>query len=274
MNRLVGLAPLTVLELDPPRLVECAAAAGYDAAGFRLIPATAAEDQIPTIGLTPLIRETKARIDDTGLRVLDVEILRLVADPSAREIWEPLLETAAFLGATELLVAGNDPDLGRTAAALHDLAELAAVYGVTPNLEFMPWTNVPTVETALAVVDAAAHDNAAVLVDAIHFARSGCSADEVARIPRARIRYAQMCDAHPGTPGTTEELIRQAREDRLYPGEGIIDLVALIHALPLDLPLSIESPVEDHAAAPLERARAARLAMARVLGSAQETLRS
>ena len=63
-GRVLSLAPLTVLELDPAELVDCAASAGYDAVGLRLIRATAQEPLRPTIGRTPLILETKRRLDD------------------------------------------------------------------------------------------------------------------------------------------------------------------------------------------------------------------
>ncbi|HEY5308601.1 MAG TPA: sugar phosphate isomerase/epimerase, partial [Casimicrobiaceae bacterium] len=40
MSRILSLAALTVLELSPPDMVSCAAAAGYTHVGLRLLPAT------------------------------------------------------------------------------------------------------------------------------------------------------------------------------------------------------------------------------------------
>ena len=53
-----------------------------------------------------------------------------------------------------------------------------------------------------------------------------------------------------------QEIIRQARGDRLFPGEGGLDLVGLLRALPADLPLSLEVPVAQNMT-PLERAQRA-----------------
>ena len=38
--RALSLSALTVLELSPPQMVRCAADAGYDYVGLRLLPAT------------------------------------------------------------------------------------------------------------------------------------------------------------------------------------------------------------------------------------------
>jgi sugar phosphate isomerase/epimerase len=52
----------------------------------------------------------------------------------------------------------------------------------------------------------------------------------------------QLCDAAAERPATMNEIIRQAREERLYPGEGGIDLSGLLRALPPGLPVSVEVP--------------------------------
>jgi sugar phosphate isomerase/epimerase len=60
-------------------------------------------------------------------------------------------------------------------------------------------------------------------------------------------------------------MIRQARGDRLFPGEGGLDLRGLLAALPHDLPMSLEIP---HAGGlePRERARRALQATRKLLG--------
>src|SRR5580692_2839346 len=113
-SRALSLSALTVLELSPPQMVECAAQAGYDFVGLRLLPATDHEVRHDIVGDTPLKRETLARLRDTGIKVLDVEILRLKPDTDV-SAFLPMLDTAAELGARYVLVAGNDPDEARTA---------------------------------------------------------------------------------------------------------------------------------------------------------------
>ena len=78
-GRLLSISHLTVLDAAPPELVTAAADAGFDAVGIRVWPA-ADEPAYPVLGDTPMIRETVARLADTGTRVLDVEVLRLGPD--------------------------------------------------------------------------------------------------------------------------------------------------------------------------------------------------
>lgn len=80
MPHSISLSALTVLELPPPDLVDCAATTGYDCVGLRLLPATPEEQRHPMIGRTRMVRETRRRLDDTGMSVWDVEILRLTPD--------------------------------------------------------------------------------------------------------------------------------------------------------------------------------------------------
>jgi sugar phosphate isomerase/epimerase len=66
----------------------------------------------------------------------------------------------------------------------------------------------------------------------------------------------QLCDARPERPADMQEIIRQARSDRLFPGEGGLDLKGLLGALPAGIPISLEIPVAKKIE-PLERARRA-----------------
>ena len=117
----------------------------------------------------------------------------------------------------------------------------------------MPWVEVSTVAKARRLLDKAAMKNAALLVDPIHFFRADNSFDDLNGAP---LRYLQFCDAHPGRPTEMQELIRQARGDRLFPGEGALDLKGLLRALPADLPISVEIPYA-RPLSPLERAKRA-----------------
>ena len=265
MTHSIGLAALTVLELTPPEMVSCAADAGYDCVGLRLIPATPTEIQHAIVGDTPLLRETLRRIADTGMTVLDVEIFRLQPDTDVSD-YRAALETAARLGAREALVAGNDPDFARLVERFGAFCELAAQFGIAGNLEPMPWTDVKTFAQGVRVVQAAGRPNAGVLIDPLHFDRAGCRAEEIAAAPSELLRYMQVCDAPPERPTDVQTLLFQARAERLMPGDGGLDLAGMLARVPPDLPLSVEIPM--HALAKsmpaLERARRM-LAKTRVL---------
>jgi len=116
-------------------------------------------------------------------------------------------------------------------------------FGMTADLEFMPWTAVPDAQAALRTVRAAASPaNAGILVDALHFARSHTTLDDLRALPRELLHYAQICDAPAGKDFTVEQMVHTARCERLLPGEGGIDLAGLFGALPADLPISVEVP--------------------------------
>lgn len=258
MSRIVALAALTVLELAPPDLVACAAEAGYTHVGVRLVPATPDEPSYATIGDTPLIRETLARLGDTGVVVLDIEILRLRPDTRVAD-FESVLATAAQLGARNALVAGNDPEFARFVDRFAELCDLAAPYGIAPCLEPMPWTDIRDFAQGARALRAVDRPNAGLLVDALHFDRGGSVAREIAGVPAAWLRYAQICDAPAARPATVDGLLVQARAGRLLPGDGGLDLAGIFGALPRDLPVSVEIPMATLARTvpALERARRA-----------------
>jgi sugar phosphate isomerase/epimerase len=167
-------------------------------------------------------------------------------------------------------VHGADPDESRLAKTFGALCDLAARYGLAANLEPMPWVDVSNVAKAMRIIDLAARPNGGLLVDAIHFFRGGDTPQVLSSVPSTRLRYAQLCDAAPGRPAQMEEIIRQARSERLFPGDGGLDLRGLLRALPAGIPLSLEVPVSQKLP-PLERARRALDATKAILVSAEGT---
>lgn len=243
-SRVMSLAALTVLELSPPEMVEVAARAGYSHVGLRLEPATPEEHHFPLVRDADLRRQTAARLRDTGIKVLDVEILRLKPETRVTE-FEALLAVGAQLGATELLVAGNDPDEARQTENFAALCDLAAPYGLHPHLEFMPWTDAKNLAQAARIVANADRANGCVLVDAFHFDRCASRLEDLRQLPAWRTRYAQLCDVAGPRPHDMAEILRQARNERRFPGEGDCDLLGLLRSLPAGLPLSLEIPTRQ-----------------------------
>ncbi len=266
MSRPLSLAALTVLELTPLEMVTCAADAGFSHVGIRLIPATPHEPRYDIVGDTPLLREVERRLADTGVQVLDVEIFRLKPETRVGD-YEAAIATAARLGARELLVAGNDPDESRLIDMFAALCDLAGHYGLGANLEFMPWTDAKNLPQAARIVHAVQRDNAGVLIDPFHLSRSGSRIEDVSAIPLSRWRFMQFCDVPAAVPPTMDEILAEARAERLFPGNGELDLLGLLRAMPDGIPLSIEVPTHTLARSvgATERARRALAATRRVL---------
>ena len=247
MTRKIGLAALTVLELSPQDQVSLAAQAGYDFVGLRLIP-VAGQPHQHVIDVAAI----EKRLADTGMKVLDVEVFRL--DPETKVAdYEPMLEISARLSASDLLVHGADPERTRLADNWGRLCDLAARYRLAANLEPMPWVEISTIARANRILELALRNNAAVLPDAIHFFREANRLEELAA---TKTRYVQFCDAPRDKPASMDEIRRQARADRLMPGDGGLDLRGLLAALPPDLPVCLEIPYA-RPLPPLERARLA-----------------
>jgi len=269
--RPLSLAHLTVLDTTPPELVAVAAAAGFRHIGIRLTAT-------PSVGVPPydmlregpLLRETLARMADTGVTVLDTEFLRFEPDQPVG-IPEGFLEISARLGATDVLVMSALPEEARTVEKFADLCDRAAAFGLRVCLEFAIYTGVRTLAHAAHVVALSRRPNAFVLIDALHFSRSGGLPAHVAGVDPALLRYAQICDAAPDMPGPTDTpaLIREARTGRLLPGEGVLPLVELVRALPPGAPLAIEAPCRATANLPaLERATRAHHALTALVRAA------
>ncbi|MBM4440234.1 MAG: sugar phosphate isomerase/epimerase [Candidatus Rokubacteria bacterium] len=260
MRRRLSLAHLSVLDTTPPELVSVAADAGFDTVGIRLTAA-------PSVGVPPydclrdgpVLRETLARMRDTGVSVLDTEFLRFEPDQPVG-VPDGFLDVSARLGAQYVLVMSAEPEEARTIERFGELCDQAGSFGLHVGLEFAVYTGVRTLAQAADVVAKAKRANAFVIVDALHFSRSGGLPAHVARVDPALLRYAQLCDAGPDMPAPTDTpaLIREARTGRLLPGDGVLPLRALVAALPADAPLAIEAPCRDTAGLPaLERAKRA-----------------
>ena len=270
MSRPISLAHLTVLDTSPPELVTVAAAAGFRTIGIRLTAT-------PSVGVPPydilsdgpILRETLRRLADTGVSVLDTEFLRFEPDRPVG-VPEGFLEVSARLGAKNVLVMSAEPDEARTIERLGELCDRAAQYGLHVCLEFAIYTGVRTLAHAASLLAKAKRSNASILIDALHFSRSGGVPAHVQQVDPALLRYAQICDASAHMPGPTDTpaLIREARTGRLLPGEGVLPLAELIAALPAGAPLAIEAPCRATADLPApERAKRAFRALSALTGA-------
>jgi sugar phosphate isomerase/epimerase len=259
-----------VLDTTPPELVTVAAAAGFRTIGIRLTAT-------PSVGVPPydilregpLLRETLRRLADTNVSVLDTEFLRFEPEQPVG-IPEGFLEISARLGAKNVLVMSAEPEEARTIDRFSELCDRAAPFGLQVCLEFAIYTGVRTLAHAAHVVAQSKRSNASIVVDALHFSRSGGIPPHIAQVDPSLLRYAQICDASADMPGPsdTPALIREARTGRLLPGEGVLPLAELVAALPETVPLAIEAPSRATADLPaLERAKRAYRALTALVAS-------
>ena len=95
---------------------------------------------------------------------------------------------------------------------------------------------------ALEVLDKVERPNAYLMVDTLHAHRSMVSPEDLAKVDRKKFGFIHLCDG-PGEIPSLEDpsMIGVAREGRLYPGEGEIDLKGMLSVMPHN-PISIELP--------------------------------
>lgn len=251
---LLSLAHLSILDADPAVLVRAAARAGFDAVGLRVFTRPGSPLKVQIAGDEAVIAEVRTAVDETGIRVLDIEAFGLSPEFDKEQSVRGL-EAGAALGADRLLAVGADMERSRLLENLGWLAETASGYGIRVGLEFIPYAVIDTLEAALDVIHAVSHPNVGLLLDALHLSRSGGDPSALAAVPAGLFAYAQISDAVATIPNH-DDLPAEARTDRRLLGEGDLWLEELLHVLPNDLPLSVEAPVKRHAQKSVdERAR-------------------
>jgi len=171
---------------------------------------------------------------ESGIRVVAVEAA--VAWPSGEpaavaEEAKALAAAVAAVGASRVVAVTMAPavtDLDRARAGLGVLVEHLEAAGAHACVEFLPWSGIPDLATAWALVEPLGAA-AGVLIDAWHWQRQpgGPNPELLSRIPGERIGYVQMCDA---APGDGRELA-EAMTGRLLPGDGVVNFDGLFEVL-------------------------------------------
>ncbi|SPE24663.1 Xylose isomerase domain-containing protein TIM barrel [Candidatus Sulfopaludibacter sp. SbA3] len=236
-----SLAHLTVLGCAPPEMTYIAARAGYDFVSYRTITMHLPNEPDYNLAANQeMLRQTKTALAVTGIKVHDIELARIQGGVSPKA-YVPALETAAELGARQVITSIWTPDRAYAIESLTELCDLGKKFGLTMNLEFVTWSNVATLKDAVSVCRAVNRENLGLLIDMLHFNRSRTKLEELDELSRGWCHFVHVCDAPKEIPESNEGLIHTAREERFYPGEGGIDIASIVNRLP-EVPYSLEIP--------------------------------
>lgn len=238
-TRRVGLAQLSLVGTAPPQLVDIAAEAGFDFIGARVRPVTPTERPYDLQPGSPMLKETIARMQDTGVTVEDIEFL-LLDGTDQRAAWLQMMEAGQALGARTMTVACADPDASRFADTLAQLSQDGRGFGILPTLEPISYQMVRSIPDA---AERAGQAGIGIVVDSLHFNRFGGTLEEV-KACTALVPLLQLCDGPAARPAGHAGMVLESRSERQVPGEGEFDLASLVAALPADLPVSVETPSE------------------------------
>lgn len=271
MSRKYSLAYLTIPGTDPMEQIRIARACGYDSVSLRTIPMhLPGEPEFLLHKDKELFESTRAALKEYDMPLMDIELARVRPDLNIDE-YAPAFEKAAELGATDVLGSVWTRDVAWYTEQVGRIAEMAKQYGLSYNVEFLPWAGMRSLQAAITLVDAVGAENLYIMVDTLHAGRAGVTGAELARTDRKYFRFMHLCDGPAGPNGdpvlddvNDELMLFTAREGRLYPGEGAMDIAGMVSAIP-GVPLSIELPnlkrmqemgAEGHARRCLESSKA------------------
>jgi len=159
----------------------------------------------------------------------------------------PDLDLMCELGATQVNIVCIESDRGRALDQCAAFAELAGARNLDATLEFMPGMMIGDLESTMTFIRQVGKPNFRVLIDAMHFFRSGSELAQLAVLDPDRMGYIQLCDV-PLISGHAS-YADEARFDRLAPGEGELPLLDWLLALPSDRIVGLEVPMRARAQA-------------------------
>lgn len=255
-RRLHSLAAGVLVDVEPEVAVRAAADAGWPACGIWFDPATWTARRTS---------EVRRILDDTGTTALDIEpiIVGSRTDPT-----DALIEAGAALGARFVLFTSVSDDWPVVTERFARACDRAAPAGITVVCEFLPIFPLATLDRALSIVRSVERPNAGVLVDNLHLRSAGLTPAALDGLDPALLPYLQVCDAPLEAPQDPVALVTEARDGRLWPGEGALPIDELLAAVP-GVPLSYEvrsSTDRERFADPRERAAHGWAAVAHLRG--------
>lgn len=237
----LSLHHLTMIDAHPLQLIDAAAAGGFDYCGIRLVAPRPGDPLVDVVNDPKAIREIGRRLTQTGVKLLDIEAVWISPHTRADDL-RRVIEIGASLGAKYLLTVGYDEDGARMLGNFTKLCEIAKPFNICVMLEFITYCSVGTLADAHRVVTSSRMSNAGILIDALHFFRSGATPEDLDSIPMRLVPYMQICDGLREAPASIDLRRQEARTDRRLPGEGGLPIRALLKHVPKDITLSVEAP--------------------------------
>ena len=246
-----SLAYLTVPGTDPVTQIRIAREAGFDLVSLRTIPMhLPGEPEFLLHRDAGLFEAVRNALDEYGIALNDIELARIRPDLDITEYAEAF-RAAQKLGATDVLGSVWTRDRAFYTKTAVAVSRMARDCGLTYNIEFLPWAGVRNLQECITLIDdirAAGCDNARIMVDTLHAGRSGVTREELSRTDRSYFGFMHICDGPAGGDGDPvlndildPLMIETAREARLYPGDGVMDVKGMVDAVGSRV-LSIELP--------------------------------
>lgn len=133
------------------------------------------------------LRDMALMLDDYGLQLSEFDALitlipgaeyELPDDPMFKYDEQFFLDFASELGARSINVVqyfGPQLPTAQVGGLFAGFCEKAAKHNLLVSLEFLPWSGIPDLATAMDIIEIAGADNGGINLDTWHFHRSGAS---------------------------------------------------------------------------------------------------
>ena len=225
----LGLNASTIRGTPVLRQIEVAAQAGFQAIELWFADIDA------HLAAGGSLLEIRSALDDSGLQVPTVIYIGDWFDcpdsqwPTVRDHCVRRLAQAAILGAPHVIAGppANAADLNLGTRRYRELLDLGAHEGCLPSFEFLGFVQrYCTIESALEVLEQAGDPRGTTILDPFHIFRGGGSFESISKLSPRQVAVSHFNDA-PSTPPREQ----QHDADRVWPGQGHLDLARYIHLL-------------------------------------------
>lgn len=294
--REIGIDYLTAMGIPPLEFIAIASELGCPTISLAMSQGSLNAWNRPFFNLitdAPLRREVRAALSDTGVRIAVGEGFLLMPDRDFARIADDQFDTMLELGVERLNCATLDSDLDRSFDQFAYLTERATAAGFSGVVcEFAPTMPTRSLADALDVQAHVSSERFSILIDTMHFGRTGGTAAELKAMSPGLLSYVQLCDAPipapsydwEDDPAVSEErdgyslqaLLSAAPQDqrdymfeamteRMLPGDGDLPLLEYIRATPAEAIISVEVPQVSRA----QSGESPRQFIGRVVGAAR-----
>src|SRR5688572_12907355 len=176
------------------------------------------------------VDEIRREFDTRQLCCTDLVYLALEPDRSAvMAAAQHLAELADVLSPTLCVVAVTEAmEHAAVVRLARSCATILGKRGMRLAVEYAPYAALSDLERSWRLCDAIGWDRAGILLDSLHFFRSGTKWDELAALDGAEIAMVQFSDAPATRPN---DLVDESRNHRLIPGDGELALARFVTAV-------------------------------------------
>lgn len=239
----LALEQITALGLPPAELIDLAASLKCEAISLFVEAPVPELISVPFVTDAALRRDVRTRLCDSGVRVHTIECFAIGSDTVVRD-FAPALAAGAELGGVAATVVVFDTERQRAVNAVGELVQLAASFGMAANVEFLAQSALPSLAAAIALVRDVEAPGLGIVVDSLHWTRSGGTAAELRAIDPGLVGAIQICDGPREMPAELQ-LSYEGLLQRQIPGSGAFALDAFVGALPPSRLIGVEVPLKD-----------------------------